>query len=272
MKQTAPDLCSGEVEGSCNKVVLPGKTRRVRQAELHPAPSACHAQGGWVHLHWQESIEDIYWNESPLPKWMNFRRKNSERSLSSFWSVSWNSFWDVEASFTSSTQTMRALVAATMCPVEFLVTPPSIEEKSREKPNQGLKCFLQFRFCDTSNSGDGEFQKLRLLSYILKANKLAESVFFPPKKCRKHLIYAGTKVFDKILNVSKVQTSECMVALPTLEPVHPLDHLLDGHCLDRCLIEPPHLQQAWLGRISVSLWHFSLTVTHFSFRVVTRLQ
>ena len=40
---------------------------------------------------------------------------------------------------TSSTQTMRALVAATMCPVEFLVTPPSIEEKSREKPNQGLE-------------------------------------------------------------------------------------------------------------------------------------
>ena len=40
---------------------------------------------------------------------------------------------------TSSTQTMRALVAAMMCPLEFLVTPPSIEEKLREKPNQGLE-------------------------------------------------------------------------------------------------------------------------------------
>ena len=26
-----------------------------------------------------------------------------------------------------------------MCPLEFLVTPPSIEEKLREKPNQGLE-------------------------------------------------------------------------------------------------------------------------------------
>ena len=40
---------------------------------------------------------------------------------------------------TSSTQTMRAVVAATICPLEFLVTPPSIEEKLREKPNQGLE-------------------------------------------------------------------------------------------------------------------------------------
>ena len=40
---------------------------------------------------------------------------------------------------TSSTQTIRALVAAMMCPLEFLVTPPSIEEKLREKPNQGLE-------------------------------------------------------------------------------------------------------------------------------------
>ena len=34
---------------------------------------------------------------------------------------------------------MSALVAAMMWPLEFLVTPPSIEEKLREKPNQGLR-------------------------------------------------------------------------------------------------------------------------------------
>ena len=34
---------------------------------------------------------------------------------------------------------MRAVVAATICPLEFLVTPPTIEEKLREKPNQGLE-------------------------------------------------------------------------------------------------------------------------------------
>ena len=30
-------------------------------------------------------------------------------------------------------------MAAMMCPLEFLVTPPTIEEKLREKPNQGLE-------------------------------------------------------------------------------------------------------------------------------------
>ena len=29
-----------------------------------------------------------------------------------------------------------------MCPLEFLVSPPSIEEKFREKPNQGLRIYL----------------------------------------------------------------------------------------------------------------------------------
>ena len=46
----APDLRGGEVEGSGNEVVLPGEAGRVRQAQLHPAARACHAQGGRVHL------------------------------------------------------------------------------------------------------------------------------------------------------------------------------------------------------------------------------
>ena len=65
------------------------------------------------------------------------------REVGSTWA--WVRQTDMSLSTTSSTQTMRALVAAMMCPVEFLVTPPNIAEKSREKPNQGLKKFLQFQ-------------------------------------------------------------------------------------------------------------------------------
>ena len=85
---------------------------------------------------------------------------------------------------------MRAVVAATICPLEFLVTPPSIEEKLREKPNQGLE----------------------VKSLSVKRSKLMAE-------------------FE-----------------PALKLVDPLDHLLLGRCLDRSLVEPPHLQQAGLDR------------------------
>ena len=81
---------------------------------------------------------------------------------------------------------MRAVVAATICPLEFLVTPPSIEEKLREKPNQGLKV--------SSVSQKGQYfwlfePALKLvdpLDHLLLGRRLDRSLVEPP-----HLQQAG---------------------------------------------------------------------------------
>ena len=114
---------------------------------------------------------------------------------------------DHESPLTSSTQIIRALVAEMICPLAFLVTPPSIEEKLREKPNQGLESF----------------------SYMI----VRVAIFSDSRYCESSNI------------------PSLVVASPSLQPVHSLNHLLPGRFLDRSRVESPHLQQAGLQMIFV---------------------
>ena len=114
---------------------------------------------------------------------------------------------------------MRALVAATMCPLEFLVSPPSIEEKFREKPNQGLRIYLISTILPEVDLSFG-------LS-CLRSSWLTPSI-------------TSSLVAALIASSSNLHISRR------------LDWILN-HC--------------W----SNFIW-FQLTVTHFSLKVVTRLQ